>query len=114
VTGRRPGWKSVLRSLLEYFKNPSVTKSLKELNIGFLIQQQEFTTLPNFEGWKDLDAILFPLPTLQKILILVYFMAEDISTSQLQSAMQGQFPLLEGRGILSITGNFDDLGVECQ
>jgi hypothetical protein len=100
----------MFRSLLEWLKNPSVIKSLKELTIGFLLTRQDSTTLPKFEGWTDLDTILFSLPILQKIDIHVHFLVERINTSQLQCAMQGRFPLLESRGILSVvSGNIHDL-----
>jgi hypothetical protein len=94
-----------------YLKNPSVTKSLKELTIGIIFDQAESTTLPNFEGWKDLDAILFSLPILQKVFaVLVGFSLEDTSESQLQSIIPARLPLLESRGILSVvSGTIPDL-----
>jgi hypothetical protein len=101
--GREPWFYKILK----YLKNPSVTKSLKEFTIGIIFDYDELIRWPNFEGWKCLDAILFSLPTLQKVLtVLVGF----TSTSQLPSIIQGRLPLLESCGILSVvSGTIRDL-----
>jgi hypothetical protein len=93
--------------ILEYLKNPSVTKSLKELTFGVIFNdvifnEVETITRSNIKEWKDLDAILFSLPTLQKVLTVFTGDLSSRDNSRLPDMIKRRLPRLKRRGILSV------------
>lgn len=95
-------WTRALGLIVNYLKNPLVTKSLEFLAIR-LQASVDVQALSNVVGWDDLDDILVSLQTLQRVVIDIHFWSIRVNptTAQLQYFMQ-RLPRLEARGMLSI------------
>jgi hypothetical protein len=96
------------RAMLWRLKNPTViTPSLKELTIGIRFHQYDGERALALgmlscliKQWKNIDLFLSSLPSMRKILIMVGFPIADVTSSEVQLALQSCFPVLGERGIV--------------
>jgi hypothetical protein len=96
-------------------KNPSVTKSLKELTVGIDARQDAFRlnweTIFLWNAWQELDVVLSSIPTLQRVDICFDFgYLPGNNASILALGAEEHLPLLSERGIVTLReGNIDRL-----
>jgi hypothetical protein len=89
------------------FRDSSLTQTLKDLTIGVKslledLLDADWKDLHNSQTWKDLDLILSPVSTLQRILIQLDFpYLQESIPAQFLAGMRESMPLLEERGILT-------------
>jgi hypothetical protein len=96
-------------------RDSSLTQTLKDLIIGVksllnVPLDTQWQDLYNSKIWKDLDLILSPVSTFQRMVIHLdfpYLLPESIP-AQFLAGMRESMPLLEERGILTFKLNHDN------